>query len=199
MRRLGDEARGDANLAPAMIEAVKAYATVGEISDRLRAVVGRASRADHGLSRRGRPMPARPPSARGCPRSIRALGRVHHVAVIVADLDAALGFWRETLGLPLELVLPIESDGVPIAFLPVGESKVELVMPTTETTGVARFLATKGEGFHHVCLEVDNLTETPAAAGVRRPGAHRHRAAQGGRGPGGVPAPAVVPRACSSS
>ena len=49
MRRLGDEARGDANLLPAIIEAVEAYATVGEISDRLRSVVGRPSRADHGL------------------------------------------------------------------------------------------------------------------------------------------------------
>jgi methylmalonyl-CoA epimerase len=104
-------------------------------------------------------MPAQP-SVPGLPTKIRKLGRVHHVAVIVADLDAALGFWRDTLGLPVELVLPIETDGVTIAFLPVGESKVELVMPTTETTGVARFLAGKGEGFHHVCFEVDNLAET---------------------------------------
>ena len=94
------------------------------------------------------------------PAKIRALGRVHHVALIVADLDAALGFWRDILGLPVELVLPIETDGVTIAFLPVGESKVELVMPTDDTTGVARFLASKGEGFHHVCFEVDNLAET---------------------------------------
>ena len=57
-------------------------------------------------------------------------------------------------------MLPIETDGVTIAFLPVGESKVELVMPTDDTTGVARFLASKGEGFHHVCFEVDNLAET---------------------------------------
>ena len=57
-------------------------------------------------------------------------------------------------------MLPIETDGVTIAFLPVGESKIELVMPTNETTGVARFLASKGEGFHHVCFEVDNLAET---------------------------------------
>jgi methylmalonyl-CoA epimerase len=104
-------------------------------------------------------MPARPPVP-GLPAKIRALGRVHHVAMIVADLDAALGFWRDMLGLPVELVLPIETDGVTIAFLPVGESKVELVMPTTDTTGVARFLASKGEGFHHVCFEVENLTET---------------------------------------
>jgi methylmalonyl-CoA/ethylmalonyl-CoA epimerase len=94
------------------------------------------------------------------PAEIRHLGRVHHVAVVVADLDAALGFWRDDLGLPVELVQPIETDRVTIAFLPVGESKVELVMPTDDTTGVARFLAAKGEGFHHVCFEVGNLAET---------------------------------------
>jgi methylmalonyl-CoA/ethylmalonyl-CoA epimerase len=82
------------------------------------------------------------------------------VAVIVADLDQALGLWRDILGLPVELVLPIETDRVTIAFLPAGESKVELVMPTDDTTGVARFLANKGEGFHHVCFEVANLAET---------------------------------------
>jgi methylmalonyl-CoA/ethylmalonyl-CoA epimerase len=93
------------------------------------------------------------------PDRIRALGRIHHVAVVVADLDAALRFWRDMIGLPVELVLPIEADRVTIAFLPVGESKVELVMPTDDTTGVARFLANKGEGFHHVCFEVANLAE----------------------------------------
>jgi methylmalonyl-CoA/ethylmalonyl-CoA epimerase len=46
---------------------------------------------------------------------------------------------------------------VRIAFLPVGESKVELVEPTDPTTGVARFLESRGEGFHHVCFEVDDL------------------------------------------
>ena len=94
------------------------------------------------------------------PVAIRHLGRIHHVAVIVADIDRALGFWRDMLGLPVELILPIEHDRVTIAFLAVGESKIELVMPTDETTGVARFLANKGEGFHHVCFEVGNLAET---------------------------------------
>jgi methylmalonyl-CoA epimerase len=94
------------------------------------------------------------------PERIRQLGRVHHVALVVADLEQSLGFWRDMLGLPVELVLPIETDRVTIAFLPVGESKVELVMPTDDTTGVARFLAAKGEGFHHVCFEVANLSET---------------------------------------
>lgn len=86
-----------------------------------------------------------------------APGRVHHVALVVRDLEAALAFYRDTLGLPLELVLPIEADGVTIAFLTVGESKIELVQPTDESTGVARFLASRGEGFHHVCLEVPDL------------------------------------------
>jgi methylmalonyl-CoA epimerase len=87
----------------------------------------------------------------------RRPGRVHHVAVVVRSLEDALGFYRERLGLDLELVLPIESDAVRIAFLGVGESKIELVEPTDETTGVARFLAGRGEGFHHVCLEVADL------------------------------------------
>ena len=84
-------------------------------------------------------------------------GRVHHVAIVVRDLDAALGFYRDALRLPLDLVLPMETDGVRIAFLPVGESNIELVEPTTAGTGVARFLESRGEGFHHVCLEVDDV------------------------------------------
>lgn len=94
------------------------------------------------------------------PPSIGRLGKVHHVALIVASLEDALGLWRDTLGLTLETVMDIEHDRVRIAFLGVGESKVELVQPTDDTTGVARFLASKGEGFHHVCFEVPNLAES---------------------------------------
>ena len=94
------------------------------------------------------------------PAHIRGLGRVHHVALVVADIESSLRFWRDTLGLPVDLVVDMEHDRSRIAFLPVGESKVELVQPTDDTTGVARFLADKGEGFHHVCFEVDNIAET---------------------------------------
>jgi methylmalonyl-CoA epimerase len=100
------------------------------------------------------------PAGTRVPDHIRGLGKVHHVAVVVRDIEESLGLWRDMLGLPVELVLPIESDRVTIAFLGVGESKVELVQPTDDTTGVARFLAAKGEGFHHVCFEVPNLAET---------------------------------------
>jgi len=94
------------------------------------------------------------------PEVIRRLGKVHHVALIVRSIDDALGLWGDMLGLALESVVDIDSDKVRIAFLTVGESKVELVEPTDESTGVARFLATKGEGFHHICFEVANLAET---------------------------------------
>lgn len=94
------------------------------------------------------------------PASIHGLGKVHHVALIVADIETALDLWREALHAPLETVMDIEHDRVRIAFLTAGESKIELVQPTDDTTGVARFLASKGEGFHHVCFEVDNLAET---------------------------------------
>lgn len=91
------------------------------------------------------------------PAELRAIGRIHHVAIIVRDIEEALAVYRDLLGLPVELVLPIESDRVTIAFLTVGESRIELVQPTDESTGVARFLAAKGEGFHHLCLEVPDL------------------------------------------
>lgn len=104
----------------------------------------------HGMAIRGEDVPD----------AVRRIGRIHHVAVVVRSIDAALPLWRDFLGLRLETVMDIAHDRVRIAFLGAGESKIELVEPTDDTTGVARFLAAKGEGFHHVCLEVGNLAET---------------------------------------
>ncbi len=85
------------------------------------------------------------------------IGKIHHVAVIVRDLDAALELYRDKLGLTVETVMPIPYDRVTIGFLPVGEVKIELVAPNDDTTGAARFLESKGEGFHHVCFEVPDI------------------------------------------
>jgi len=93
-------------------------------------------------------------------------GRIHHVALVVRSIEASAVLWRDYLGLELETIMDIESDHVRIAFLRVGESRVELVEPTDTTTGVARFLASKGEGFHHVCLEVPNLSEELTRLGI---------------------------------
>ena len=122
----------------------------------------------------------------------RTFSRVHHVAVVVRDLDAALAMYRDQLGLPVELVLPIASDGVTIAFLAVGESKVELVVPTDPGTGVARFLETRGEGFHHVCFEtpdVDTALAELAEAGVEVIDRQARRGAEG-------PVAFLHPRSC---
>jgi methylmalonyl-CoA epimerase len=120
------------------------------------------------------------------------VGRIHHVAVVIADLQAALTLYRDRLGLPLELVLPIDSDRVRIAFLTVGESKIELVEPTDDTTGVARFLDSKGEGFHHVCFEVPDVAaalERLAADGIELIDLAPRRGAEG-------PVAFLHPRSC---
>ena len=121
-----------------------------------------------------------------------APSRIHHVAVVVRDLEGALGFYRDCLRLELELILPIESDGVRIAFLGVGESKVELVQPTDPSTGVARFLDSRGEGFHHICLEVADLAaelRRLAAAGIELIDVAPRRGAEG-------PVAFIHPRSC---
>ena len=97
-------------------------------------------------------------------------GRIHHVATVVRDLDAAVKFHAEVLGLPLEQIADVPSQEVRIAFLTAGDSKIELVAPMNSTSGVARFLETKGEGFHHLCLEVADIDaelQRLAATGIQ--------------------------------
>ena len=102
--------------------------------------------------------PAMAPRADDVPAAIRSIGRIHHVAIVVRSIEDALPVWRDILGLRLEMVTDIPPDRVRIAFLAVGESRIELVAPTDGTTGVARFLESRGEGFHHVCFEVPDLS-----------------------------------------
>jgi methylmalonyl-CoA/ethylmalonyl-CoA epimerase len=83
--------------------------------------------------------------------------RINHVAVVVEDVQAALGFWRDALGLPLAHVEHNEGEAVDIAFLPVGEGEIELIAPFTGDSGVAKYLAKKGAGLHHICLEVADI------------------------------------------
>ncbi len=85
--------------------------------------------------------------------------RIDHIALVVENLENALVFWRDQLGLELEKIEHVDGLEVRIAFLPVGESKIELVQPTNLDSGVARFLRKRGPGLHHLCLEVENLGE----------------------------------------
>jgi len=83
--------------------------------------------------------------------------RIDHIAIVVDDLEAALGFWREALGLELQAIEEVPEQKSLVAFLPIGESEVELVKPTTNDSGVSRYLEKRGPGMHHVCFEVDDI------------------------------------------
>jgi len=85
--------------------------------------------------------------------------KLNHVAVAVNDITEALDFWEKALGIKLDHVEDIPSQKVKVAFLPVGESEIELVQPTTEDTGTAKFLQARGPGMHHLCFEVDDIDE----------------------------------------
>jgi methylmalonyl-CoA/ethylmalonyl-CoA epimerase len=83
--------------------------------------------------------------------------KINHVAIAVPEIEGALDFWRDALGLELDHIEDVPSQNSIVAFLPTGESEVELVKPTQEDSGLGRFLKEKGPGIHHVCLEVDDL------------------------------------------
>ncbi len=91
-----------------------------------------------------------------------AIKRIDHIAVVVNDLDAALAVYRDALGLPLAQVQTIPEQDVKIGFLPSGDSEIELLEPINPESGIAQFLAKRGEGLHHICLEVDDIEATLA-------------------------------------
>lgn len=91
---------------------------------------------------------------------------IAHVGIAVADLDEALTFYRDVLGIAPE---PVETaDGARIAVLPLGEAAVELLEPAEPESPIARFLARRGAGIHHICYRVPDLEE--ALARCRRHG-----------------------------
>lgn len=85
------------------------------------------------------------------------LTKIHHVGVVVHSADDALKFYRDALGLPVTADRIIEDQGVRGVLLQIGNSEIELLEPTRDDTGVAKFLASRGEGMHHICFESDNV------------------------------------------
>jgi methylmalonyl-CoA epimerase len=115
--------------------------------------------------------------------------KIDHIAIVVHSIEEALQVYEGALGLELAEVEEVPEQAVRVAFLPIGESEIELVEPlTTDTSaklstssGVAKFLEKRGEGVHHICLEVDDIEAALhdlAAKGMRlideqpRQGAH---------------------------
>jgi methylmalonyl-CoA epimerase len=106
--------------------------------------------------------------------------RLHHLGIAVRSLQERVPLYR-ALGLEIEGGEEVRSEMVRVTFLPVGDTCIELLEPTAPESPVARFIANRGEGLHHICLEVDNIHDTMAgliAQGFRlvseepKPGAH---------------------------
>ena len=91
------------------------------------------------------------------------IGIVDHLGVAVSSLRIALKFYRDALGLAAGPPEEVPAEGVRVVFLPIGESRIELLEPLSPDSPVARFIAKRGEGIHHICLRVAGLESTVAA------------------------------------
>jgi methylmalonyl-CoA/ethylmalonyl-CoA epimerase len=83
--------------------------------------------------------------------------KIDHVGIAVKSLDEALPFYVETLGLECLGIEVVESEKVRVAFLKIGEAKIELLEPTEEDSPIAAFIEKRGEGIHHIALGVDDI------------------------------------------
>ncbi|HKV03111.1 MAG TPA: methylmalonyl-CoA epimerase [Ktedonobacteraceae bacterium] len=86
--------------------------------------------------------------------------RIDHVAIIVRNIEQALVFYRDMLGIMPGEIKEVPAEQVRIAFLPMGGpagSEIELIEPTTPGSSLAQFLEKRGEGLHHICLEVESI------------------------------------------
>ena len=82
---------------------------------------------------------------------------INHIAIVVEDMEESLAFWRDALGIELHELRDVPAEKSQVAFLPLAGAEVELVMPTSDDSGIAKYLAKRGPGMHHLCLEVDDI------------------------------------------
>jgi methylmalonyl-CoA/ethylmalonyl-CoA epimerase len=85
------------------------------------------------------------------------LRKIHHVGIVVPDLDKAMSFWRDLLGLAVVKIAVVHDQGVKAALLQAGDSEIELLEPIVADNGVGKFLARRGGGLHHVCFETEDV------------------------------------------
>lgn len=96
------------------------------------------------------------------------IGKIDHVGIAVESIEEARGFY-EALGLAVEAVEEVPAEGVRVAMIPCGESRIELLEATREDSPIAKFLVKRGPGLHHLCLATDDVRGDDAklrAAGV---------------------------------
>ena len=95
--------------------------------------------------------------------------KINHIGIAVHSLDASIPFYRDQLGMTFEGTEEVPDQKVRVAFLQVGESRIELLEATSEDSPVAKFIEKKGEGIHHIAYEVDDVEK--AIAGMKHSGA----------------------------
>ncbi|HKY04731.1 MAG TPA: VOC family protein, partial [Blastocatellia bacterium] len=83
--------------------------------------------------------------------------KIDHLGIAVRSLEESIGFYRDVLGLTVSGTHRVDDQGVTVAMLPVGDTRVELLEPFSEETVVGRFIGKRGEGLHHICYEVEDL------------------------------------------
>ena len=89
--------------------------------------------------------------------------RIDHIAVVVEDIGPALNFWQGALGLTLGKIEDVPAEAVEVAFLELDNAHIELVKPTTDDSGIAKYLEKRGAGMHHVALAVPDIDAAMAA------------------------------------
>src|SRR5260370_8891755 len=97
------------------------------------------------------------------------LSRIDHVGIAVRDLDRAIQTYERLLGLRVSGRERLEREGIEVAMIPIGESRIELIMPLNAESKVEKFLQDRGEAVHHVAYATDNVTASLERAGT--PGA----------------------------
>ncbi len=83
--------------------------------------------------------------------------KLEHIGIATRELDEALGFWRGALGLEVADIEEVSEQGVRVAMLPVGETRIELLEPTRDDSPIAKFLEKRGAGIHHIAVRVDDI------------------------------------------
>src|SRR5688572_21591157 len=83
--------------------------------------------------------------------------KIDHIGIATKGIDEASAFWRETLGVEIGGTEEVDEQGVRVAMLAVGESRIELLEPTHEKSPIAKFLDKRGPGIHHIALRVGDI------------------------------------------
>jgi methylmalonyl-CoA/ethylmalonyl-CoA epimerase len=91
--------------------------------------------------------------------TVKPPSQIEHIGIAVKNLEQSVMFYTELLGLQLLGYDEVESEQVRVAFLTIGETRLELLEATSEDSPIAQFIAKKGEGIHHIAVKVDNIEE----------------------------------------